>query len=229
MPRRATRRFFARDAETLAQALLGTTLARTLPSGRILRAVIVETEAYLGVADRAAHTFGGRRTPRNESMYAQPGTLYVYFTYGMHHCANIVCGTLNEPIAVLLRAAEPIEGLDAMRELRQPVTPATSQRDFMKSSSRVIADHDLCRGPGNLCKALGIDRGLDGIDLVAGHSLSVEIPSSVPIHPDRVSRGPRIGIGYAEDWVAAPLRFWINDSAAVSRVGSRSTRGRRSV
>lgn len=229
MSRRATRRFFARDAETLAQALLGATLVRTLDSGQVLRATIVETEAYVGIRDRASHAYNGRRTPRNESMYAQPGTLYVYFTYGMHHCANIVCGTLHEPIAVLLRAAEPVEGLDTMRELRQPITPSTSQRGFMKPASRTIADRDLCRGPGNLCKALGIDRALDGIDLVAGHSLSVEITSSVPIHPDRVSRGPRIGIGYAEDWVAAPFRFWINDSAAVSRVGSRSTRGRRSV
>jgi DNA-3-methyladenine glycosylase len=229
MPRRATRRFFSRDAETLALDLLGTTLVRTLDTGQILRAAIVETEAYVGIHDRASHASNGRRTPRNQSMYARPGTLYVYFTYGMHHCANIVCGSLNEPVAVLLRAAEPLEGLDTMRELRQPAQRRALSGDFMKAASRTLPDTEVCRGPGNLCKAFAIDRALDGSDLVAGGPLSVEIPSSLPIHPDRVSRGPRIGIGYAEDWVAAPLRFWISDSAAVSRIGSRSTRGRRSV
>lgn len=228
MPRRATRRFFSRDAESLARDLLGTTLIRTLDTGQILRATIVETEAYVGIHDRASHASNGRRTPRNESMYARPGTLYVYFTYGMHHCANIVCGSLNEPVAVLLRAAQPFEGLDAMRELRQPALPAEPS-DFMKAASRTLTDHELCRGPGNLCKAFAIDRSLDGSDLLGDGPLSVEIPSSMPIHPDRVSRGPRIGIGNAGEWIDASLRFWINDSAAVSRIGSRSTRGRRSV
>src|SRR5262245_61693000 len=115
---RLSRRFFSRDSETLAHALLGKKLVRVLQNGERLAGIIVETEAYVGVIDRASHPFGGRRTPRNESMYGRAGTAYVYFTYGVHHCVNVVCGRENEPVAVLLRALEPVEGLEAMRRLR---------------------------------------------------------------------------------------------------------------
>ncbi len=220
MPRPATRRFFSRDAVSLARALLGTTLIRTLDSGEVLRATIVETEAYLGIHDRASHAFGGRRTPRNETMYAQPGTLYVYFTYGMHHCANIVCGKPDEPVAVLLRALQPIDGIETMRANRASPGPALS---------RPIRDQELCRGPGNLCKALALDRTHDGLDLIAGVAVSVEIPSSKPIDDRRVSRGPRIGIGNAGEWTATPARFWVRESPSVSRSRRESTGGERSV
>ena len=107
---RIPRSFLAVDPEKLARRLLGQRLVRTLGDGTRLAGIIVETEAYLGVRDRAAHSFGGRRTPRNESMFARPGTAYVYFTYGMHHCVNVVCGRRDEPVAVLIRALEPVEG-----------------------------------------------------------------------------------------------------------------------
>lgn len=220
MPRPATRRFFSRDPESLARALLGTILVRTLESGEVLRATIVETEAYLGPHDRASHAYNGRRTPRNESMYAKPGTLYVYFTYGMHHCANIVCGSPGEPVAVLLRALEPIQGLDTMRANR-------SRPGAARASS--IRDHELCRGPGNLCKAFALDRTHDGLDVVEGSIVSVEIPSSVPIDDRRVSRGPRIGIGNAGEWTATPARFWVRESRSVSRSRREPTGGERSV
>lgn len=225
MPRTAGRRFYSRDSESLARALLGTTLVRTLESGERLAGTIVETEAYVGVLDRASHAFGGRRSPRNESMYARPGTLYVYFTYGMHYCANIVCGKPDEPVAVLLRALVPTEGLDTMRRLRLPTAPDQS----MKAPSRTLHDWQLCRGPGNLCRALGIDRALDSIDLVSANQVSVEIPSSMPIDENRILSGPRIGIGNAAEWVQAPLRFWIRDSRSVSRSGVGPTGGQSSV
>jgi DNA-3-methyladenine glycosylase len=220
MARRATRRFFATDAESLARGLLGATLVRTLDSGEVLRGMIVETEAYVGVRDRASHAFGGRRTPRNESMYSRPGTLYVYFTYGMHHCANIVCGTPGEPVAVLLRALEPVDGIELMRSNRGSA-----------STRGPISDRMLCRGPGNLCRALAIDRSLDGVDLAggAGAAVSVEISRRSPIEPARIVRGPRIGLGDAGVWSDKPLRFWVRGSPFVSGRTSPKTNGPRSV
>ncbi|MBX3362973.1 MAG: DNA-3-methyladenine glycosylase [Phycisphaeraceae bacterium] len=202
------RRFFSQPAESLAPALLGTILVRTLHDGSTLRARIVETEAYVGIHDRASHAYHAHRSPRNESMYAQPGVLYVYFAYGMHHCANIVCGSPGEPVAVLLRSLEPLDGIPIMRARRH---------DPRLARKAPIPDHHLCRGPGNLCRALNIDRSLDGIDLVTDNRLSVEIPSSLPISPEQVSKGPRIGIGDKGEWTSAPLRFWISNSPSVSR------------
>ncbi len=220
MTRRATRRFFSTDAASLARGLLGAALVRTLDSGEVLRATIVETEAYVGVRDRASHAFGGRRTPRNESMYARPGTLYVYFTYGMHHCANIVCGAPGEPVAVLLRALEPIDGIELMRSNRGS-----------GSARGPIPDRMLCRGPGNLCRAMAIDRSLDGIDLGggAGSAVSVEISRRSPIERASIARGPRIGLGDVGSWKDRPLRFWVRGSPFVSGRTSRVTNGPRSV
>lgn len=216
--RLATRRFFSTDATTLARALLGATLVRRFTTGEVLRATIVETEAYVGVKDLASHAFGGRRTPRNESMYARPGTLYVYFTYGMHHCANIVCGAPGEPVAVLLRALEPVEGVEIMRANRA-------------GRAGRVGDRLLCRGPGNLCRALAIDRSLDGVDLAGGSgaAVSVEISRRSPIEPARIVRGPRIGLGDAGAWRDKPLRFWVRGSPFVSGRTSPKTNGPRSV
>ena len=105
---RLPRRFYAQDPVTLARALLGQLLVRVTDGGARLAGRIVETEAYLGVPDRAAHTFGGRRTPRNESMWGPAGHAYVYFIYGLHHCMNVVADEPGEPTAVLLRALEPL-------------------------------------------------------------------------------------------------------------------------
>lgn len=115
-------------AEELAPALVGMVLVRVLESGERLSGRIVETEAYLGVKDRAAHSYGGRRTARNEAMYARAGTAYVYFTYGMHFCVNVVCGREDEPVAVLLRALEPLEGLEAMARNRAAARRASTSK-----------------------------------------------------------------------------------------------------
>src|SRR4051812_30322018 len=106
MPQRVTRAFYRRDPVTLAKALLGQRLVRVL-EGRRLTGIIVETEAYLGISDMAAHTYSGRRTARVASMWLDGGHAYVYFTYGMHYCLNVVAGTAGDPVAVLLRALEP--------------------------------------------------------------------------------------------------------------------------
>ncbi|HEX8876931.1 MAG TPA: DNA-3-methyladenine glycosylase [Phycisphaerales bacterium] len=199
-PKRVSRMFLAQPASSLAVDLLGTTLARRLSSGLILRGRIVETEAYIGVRDRASHAFGGRRTPRNEAMYAKPGTAYVYFTYGMHHCFNVVCAAEGDPQAVLIRAAEPVEGLAPMRELRGLRADAPSRA--------------LASGPARLCDAFAIDRSLNGIDLLTSDELWLE-PAEHPVR--RPTRTPRIGVDYAGHWARRLLRFVDPESDHASR------------
>src|SRR5438309_9082261 len=140
-----TRRFYRRDPRVVAPELLNKVLVRG-PR----RARIVEVEAYVGGEDPGSHAYRGL-TARNATMFGRPGGLYVYFTYGMHFCANAVCGDEGEGVAVLLRAAAPLDGLDLMRTARG----AAARRD-----------RDLCSGPGKLCQAFGIVRDDDGADLV---------------------------------------------------------------
>lgn len=198
---RIDRAFYTRDTVAVARGLLGQLLVRQLPDGSRLAGLIVETEAYLGPEDRAAHTFGNRRTPRNASMWQPGGTGYVYFTYGMHHCFNVVTRKAEQPQAVLIRALQPVEGLDAMAEHRPAAKRIT----------------DLCSGPAKLCAALQIDRGLDGCDLVEGDTLWVEQARQRAMSASRIIAGPRVGIGYAEDWVDVPLRFCVAGNRFVSR------------
>ncbi len=205
-----SRKWLAVDAERCADRLIGATLVRTLPGGARLSGIIVETEAYCGAEDRAAHTFGGRRTPRNEPMYQRAGTAYVYFTYGMHFCMNVVCGEEGVGVAALIRALEPIEGLETMRANRAG-----------KRSADSLRDRDLCSGPAKLCAAMGVDRALNGVDLLApGSPLTLEVDESVArTARDRgIIRTPRIGIASAgEPWVSAPLRFIAGGNPFLSR------------
>lgn len=184
------RSFYRRDARRVAVDLLNKVLVRD--DGR--RARIVETEAYLAVDDPASHSHRGP-TRRNATMFGPPGHLYVYFTYGLHWCCNPVCGAPGEGTAVLLRAAEPLAGLDAMRAAR----PGAS-------------DRDLCRGPARLCAAFGIDGRLDGADLVAGGSLRI-VDDGTPPPAAAVAR-PRIGIRHAAE---RPWRWYVAGSRFVSR------------
>jgi DNA-3-methyladenine glycosylase len=199
---RCGRAFFAGDPRRLARRLLGQRLVRVLDDGTRLAGIIVETEAYLGVKDRAAHSFGGRRTPRNEVMYGPPGTAYVYFTYGMHWCLNAVSGREGEPTAVLIRALHPTEGLERMRAHRR-LGPGSS-------------DRALCSGPARLCQALEIDRSLNGIDLASDGRLFVERARRRVIAPHGLGASPRIGVGYAGAWAARHLRWFIKASPHVS-------------
>lgn len=165
---------------------------------------IVEVEAYLGEADRAAHTFGGRRTARNAAMWGEAGHAYVYFTYGMHHCLNIVAAGPETPTAVLLRALAPTEGLDVMRAHRAG-----------KIAAARLKDRDLCSGPAKLTQALAIDRAFDHEDLTRSERLWVE--GGAGVDADRIVATPRVGVGYAKEWAVAPLRFHVADSPHVSR------------
>ncbi|RPI11541.1 MAG: DNA-3-methyladenine glycosylase [Zetaproteobacteria bacterium] len=193
------REFYTRaDVLAVARQLLGQVLVVPAPDGTRVSGVIVETEAYRGPQDRASHAFGGRRTNRTETMYGIGGTAYVYFVYGMYHQFNVVTNAAEVPHAVLVRALEPVEGIELMR-LRRPGQP----------------DASLTDGPGKLCMALGIDRTLDRADL-AGDRVWIE-EGSQPIPRSRIACGPRIGIDYAGAWASKPWRFWLRESPSVSR------------
>jgi DNA-3-methyladenine glycosylase len=190
-----TRAWFDRPATTLARHLLGCRLLHASPEGTV-GGTIVEVEAYRGPEDRAAHSSRGR-TPRNAVMFGEPGHLYVYLIYGLHHCLNVVAGPSTKPEAVLVRALELDEGIDIARARRGSGVPEVR----------------LASGPGNVGKALGVDRARNGTDLLDG---PVSIEPRVGRAP-RIARGPRIGVDYAGPWAARPWRFWIADDAHVSR------------
>ena len=219
--RRWKRDEFSGDSRALAQRLLGHLLVRVLDDGTTLAGRIVETEAYRGVIDAASHAHRGRRTARNEHMYSRPGTAYVYFTYGMHHCMNVVCGEIDVPHAVLIRALEPMMGLDAMRTLR------STHPGKIARAVRVVPDRELCSGPARLCQAMSIGREQNGLDLVSGRTLFIAEPHAnldlSPLKPRHIARTPRIGIDYAGAWAAKPLRFVVWASLHLSKpVASRS-------
>ena len=191
-PRPLPPEFYARDTVAVAKALLGQLLVSTV-GGRRCLARIVETEAYIGPHDPACHAAGWRRTARNEVLYGPPGLAYVYFTYGMHWCANVVTERAGFPAAVLLRAAEPLEGLSTMRRRRGGV-----------------GDHVLAAGPARLTQALGIDRRLNGHRLNQRPLWIAEGPRPAA---RQVVAGPRVGIRVAADW---KLRFYVRDNPCVS-------------
>ena len=185
--------FFQRPAETVAAELLGTVLVSSI-GGEVTEALSVETEAYLGYDDPASHGFRHRRNARNAALFGPPGTWYVYLSYGMHWCANLVCQRAGLASAVLLRALEPVEGLEVMRRRRG-----------------AVPDRELCSGPGKLCQALGIDRELDGARM-SRSTVLVRPPKQGEL--PRVAATPRIGITKAVDW---PLRFHVVGSPWLSR------------
>lgn len=198
---RLPRSFCQRDTVMVARALLGQLLVRELPDGSRLAGLIVETEAYLGPEDRAAHTYNHHRSERNASMWQQAGTAYVYFTYGMHHCMNVVTGDEQTPQAVLIRALQPTANLEAMRPRR----------------ARAKRDTDLCSGPAKLCQSLAIDRDLDGIDLTTSKDLWLEQVRRRALPASRIVVGPRVGIASSGDWADKPLRFAVRNNPHVSK------------
>ncbi len=194
------REFYTRSNVLLiARQLLGCKLVLPLADGSRVCGMIVETEAYVGPEDKASHAYNNRRTARTETMFATGGTAYVYFIYGMYYQFNVVTNRANVPHAVLLRALEPLEGIERMRE-RRPVK----------------RERDLTSGPGKLCQALGLDRSFDGADLT-GERVWIEAPEK-KIGPRQIVSGPRIGIDYAEEYKEKPWRFWIKDNLYVSRL-----------
>lgn len=195
--------FYRRPAEVVARELLGRLLVRDLGGERLVLR-LVETEAYLGAPDAASHAAGGRRTARNESLYLPGGYAYVYFIYGMHWCLNAVAGRRDEGGAVLLRAGEPVVGEERMRALR----------GLVGERGRRVRPGDVAGGPGRLCHALAVDRAFDGAPLFRG---PLRILAGEPVPDAAVAAGPRIGVAYAGEAAAWPLRFAVADDPHVSR------------
>lgn len=191
-------RFYARPAEVVARELLGCILISTAGAERTAGR-IVETEAYIGPHDPASHAAERiGRTARNDAMFGPPGIAYIYRIYGVHWCLNTVTDARDYPAAVLVRALEPLGGLDVMRRRRA-------------RPSRALADRELCSGPGRLAAALALDGTLDGHRLQYA-PLWIERGEAVP--DDAVTAGPRVGITRAVEW---PLRFHVRGSPWVSR------------
>ncbi len=189
------REALARPAVEVAPALLGATLSHRTDDG-LVAVRLTEVEAYAGEEDPGSHAYRGR-TQRNRVMFGPAGHLYVYFTYGMHHCCNVVVGESGTASAVLLRAGEVVEGREPARRRRG-------------GGSRVVPDRDLARGPARLCSALGIDIADNGVDLGGG---DLVLHLSDPPLVEAVERGPRVGLREAAD---RPWRFWLRGEPTVS-------------
>lgn len=180
----------------VAPDLLGRVLVRLTPQGPI-EVRLTEVEAYDGMADPGSHAYRGR-TERNASMFGPPGHAYVYFTYGMWHCLNLVCREAGVASGVLLRAGEVIRGQELARTRR-----ATARKD-----------HELAKGPARLATALGVDREFNGIDICAGPKAPLSVLQGAPAPADRVRNGPRTGVG--GEGATHPWRFWVSDDPSVS-------------
>ncbi len=187
-----SRAFFARDALTVAPALLGKTLLHGETGG-----VIVETEAYVGPGDRACHAFGGKRTKRTEPLFGEAGHAYVYLIYGMYCCLNVVTGFPEQPQCVLIRALRPALGLEAMALRRGGKT-----------------EKELCRGPGKLCQALDIGRELNTRDMTAGDFIILD---GEDIPEAQIERTKRIGIDYAGEARDYLWRFTVRGDPFISK------------
>lgn len=183
--------FFIKNADKLAPALLGYILVHNTPEGAT-EGLIVETEAY-GQDDVASHCYKGE-TARTKAMFGPGGHVYIYFTYGMHYCFNVVGGQPGNGQAVLIRALQPQRGIEIMQKRRQKTN-----------------EKDLCNGPAKLVQAMGITKADYGKPLFKNDELFIERQDQTKIH---IQKGPRIGITKAKD---APLRFWIKDNPYISR------------
>ncbi|MEX2548144.1 MAG: DNA-3-methyladenine glycosylase [Chloroflexota bacterium] len=194
------RSFFLRPTLEVARDLLGAWLCRETAEGLTVGR-IVETEAYGGPGDLASHARAGR-TRRTTPMFGEVGHAYVYLVYGMHECLNVVAhGDGTEAGAVLLRAIEPLVGVDLMRTRRGRVTDPPFR---------------LASGPARLCQAMAVDRSFDAHDLTTGNGLWLAEPDQPPEAGDIVS-GPRVGVEYAGEWATRPWRFWLTGNPSASR------------
>lgn len=192
--------FYQQDAVSLAENLIGKHLVRKIGNKKII-CRIVETEAYVGPEDKGCHTYNNKRTNRTEVMFKDGGVAYVYVIYGMHYCFNIVANHKDKPEAVFIRAVEPIEGFEAIKQNRP-----------IKSSKK----EEFTNGPGKLAQALKIDKDFNGYNLVDGDELYLESNNSNL--PHNVETSPRINIDYAEEYKAKLWRFYLKGNSYVSRV-----------
>lgn len=201
------RNFYLRDTRTVAQELIGTYLVRRYGAEQLV-CRITETEAYIGRCDKACHAYQYRRTHRTETLFAAPGTVYLYLVYGMHHCLNLVTEAEGEPAAVLIRGAHACCGVETISHLR-----FGKETSFLSSYQR----KNFLNGPGKLCKGFGLTRAENGLD-GTGDTLfvcqSLEDlglqPEQGPI-PNIIHTGKRIGIDYAEEAIDFPWRFYVTE------------------
>lgn len=193
------RDFYDRDTLTVARDLLGREIVRVLPDGTPLRCRVTETEAYIGRLDKACHAYGYKRTPRTETLFAPPGTAYIYLIYGMYHCLNFVTEGEGEPAAVLIRGAVPVENGDRI-----------AQNRFGRSEAEMTPYQrkNFLNGPGKLCRGLALTRAQNGLDLTRTEGGLYLLPGSPP-DPARVHVSKRIGIDYAQEAVDFPWRFYL--------------------
>lgn len=201
--RAVDREFFQQDTEILARALLGTILAHETPEG-LTAGRVVEVEMYRGAKDRAAHSYRGVPTARTQVMFGPPGHAYVYFIYGMHYCLNVVAAPDGVGEAILLRALEPIAGLELMAKRRRLAWPLGSR-----------AARNLTNGPGKLASALSVSKAQYGLPLWSSSLRFYQGES--PLSMAEIREGPRINIGYAGEAAHYPWRFWIQGNPFVSR------------
>lgn len=191
--------FYDRDTVTVARELLGKQIVRVLDDGTELTVRITETEAYIGPVDKACHAYGYKRTPRTQTLFAPPGTSYIYLIYGMYHCLNFVTEREGEPCAVLIRGAVPTGNIDIISHNRfgckQGEMTAYQRKNFLN-------------GPGKLCRGLTLTREQNGLDLTERKSGLYVTDGPVP---ERIFVGKRIGIDYAQEAVDFPWRFWTKE------------------
>ena len=188
MPKLKRYYYLQEDVVAVARDLLGKVLFTSI-KGKFTGGIITETEAYAGINDKASHAFGGKRTPRNEVMYAGGGTSYVYLCYGMHHLFNVVTNTKDIPHAVLIRAIKPIEGIDTILKRRKHKTLAKN----------------TAGGPGTVSQAMGISTKLNGEDLT-GSKIWLQ-DDGIKVLKQNITAGPRIGVDYAGEDAKLPYRF----------------------
>ncbi len=221
--KRLPREFFTRDGLTVARELLGKVLVHETSLGMV-RGIITEVEAYMGVEDKGSHTYGGRRTERTEPMFLQGGNSYVYFTYGMYYCMNITTGKDGDPQAILIRGVVPLdkeskEKMIALRvaaketkalkkiplELRGEERAQEEQRVFAKLRKNV--EKHLADGPGKMCLAMGISKAQNAVDMIKSDVFYVT--EGREVKPQDILTGKRIGIDYAEEAADYLWRFFL--------------------
>lgn len=190
------RDFYIKDGVTLAKDLLGKILVKEI-DGVLYKGRIVETEAYMGVIDKACHSYNNRRTKRTEAMYREGGYSYIYLIYGMYYCFNVTASIKDNPEAVLIRALEPLENKDLMLKIR-----------------KVKREIDIANGPGKLTKALGITSDDNNIDLTLGKNIWIEDDGYLP---NKITETTRIGIDYAKEFKEKLWRFYISENNNVSK------------
>lgn len=190
------RDFYIKDGVTLAKDLLGKILVKEI-DGVLYKGRIVETEAYMGVIDKACHSYNNRRTKRTEAMYREGGYSYIYLIYGMYYCFNVTASIKDNPEAVLIRALEPLDNKDLMLKIR-----------------KVKREKDIANGPGKLTKALGITSDDNNMDLTLGKNIWIEDDRYIP---NKITATTRVGIDYAEEFKDKLWRFYISENNNISK------------